>query len=75
MENSPEQILHKAAKVFHEVTGMEYQTMGELEYMLLGIAKCYTPFQTKADSMSRRLLLNLSNYVATACFILPKLAV
>ena len=36
MENSPEQILHKAAKVFHEVTGMEYQTMGELEYYVIG---------------------------------------
>ena len=32
MENSPEYILRKAVKSFKEVTGMEFQAMGELEY-------------------------------------------
>ena len=36
MDNSPEQILHKAAQTFREKTGMEYQTMGELEYYVIG---------------------------------------
>ena len=32
LESSPEYTLHKAAEAFREVTGMEYQAMGELEY-------------------------------------------
>jgi glutamine synthetase len=32
LESSPEYILHKAATVFREKTGMEYEAMGELEY-------------------------------------------
>ena len=28
----PEYTLHKACKAFHEVTGMDFEAMGELEY-------------------------------------------
>jgi len=36
LEISPEYILKKAAKSFKEVTGMEFQAMGELEYYVIG---------------------------------------
>ena len=36
LETSPEYVLKKAAQSFREVTGMEYQTMGELEYYVIG---------------------------------------
>ena len=35
LESSPEHTLHKAAKAFTEVTGMEFQAMGELEYYVI----------------------------------------
>ena len=34
-ESSPEYVLRKAAKVFREKTGLEMQTMGELEYYVI----------------------------------------
>ena len=34
-ESSPEFVLHKASKVFREQTGLEMQTMGELEYYII----------------------------------------
>ena len=37
LESSPEHTLHKACKAFTDVTGMEFQAMGELEY------QCYLP--------------------------------
>lgn len=36
MENSPEYILRKAANSFKQVTGMDFQAMGELEYYVIG---------------------------------------
>ncbi len=36
LEISPEYILKKAAKSFKDVTGMEFQAMGELEYYVIG---------------------------------------
>ena len=36
LEISPEYILKKAAKSFNEVTGMDFQAMGELEYYVIG---------------------------------------
>jgi glutamine synthetase len=36
LESSPEYILKKAARSFKEVTGMEFQAMGELEYYVIG---------------------------------------
>ena len=36
MEISPEYILKKAAKSFKNVTGMEFQAMGELEFYVIG---------------------------------------
>jgi glutamine synthetase len=36
LEISPEYILKKAAKSFRDVTGMEFQAMGELEYYVIG---------------------------------------
>lgn len=36
MENSPEYILRKAATSFKQVTGMDFQAMGELEYYVIG---------------------------------------
>ncbi|MCR5115698.1 MAG: glutamine synthetase family protein [Bacteroidales bacterium] len=36
MENSPEYILRKAAASFHQVTGYDFQAMGELEYYVIG---------------------------------------
>ena len=36
MENSPEYILRKAVKSFQQVTGMDFQAMGELEYYVIG---------------------------------------
>lgn len=35
LESSPEYTLRKAAKVFRETTGMEFQAMGELEYYVI----------------------------------------
>lgn len=35
LESSPEYTLHKACQAFHEVTGMEFQAMGELEYYVI----------------------------------------
>ena len=35
LESSPEHTLHKAAAAFREVTGMEFQAMGELEYYVI----------------------------------------
>ena len=35
LESSPEHTLHKAAQAFTEVTGMEFQAMGELEYYVI----------------------------------------
>ena len=35
LESAPEHTLAKAAKAFREVTGMEFQSMGELEYYVI----------------------------------------
>ncbi len=35
LESSPEHTLYKACKAFTEVTGMEFQAMGELEYYVI----------------------------------------
>lgn len=35
LESSPQYTLHKACKAFKEVTGMEFQAMGELEYYVI----------------------------------------
>ena len=35
LESSPEHTLHKAAEAFRQVTGMEFQAMGELEYYVI----------------------------------------
>ena len=35
LESSPEHTLHKAAEAFKEVTDMEFQAMGELEYYVI----------------------------------------
>lgn len=35
LESAPEHTLHKACKTFKEVTGMEFQAMGELEYYVI----------------------------------------
>ena len=35
LESSPEYPLHKACKAFTDVTGMEFQAMGELEYYVI----------------------------------------
>lgn len=35
LESSPEYTLHKACKAFIDVTGMEFQAMGELEYYVI----------------------------------------
>lgn len=35
LESSPEYTLHKACKAFKNVTGMEFQAMGELEYYVI----------------------------------------
>ena len=44
LESSPEYTLHKACKAFEEVTGMEFQAMGELEYYIISEDEdMYTP--------------------------------
>ena len=35
LESSPEYTLHKACRAFQDVTGMEFQAMGELEYYVI----------------------------------------
>ncbi|MBR6831163.1 MAG: glutamine synthetase [Tidjanibacter sp.] len=35
LESSPEYTLHKACRAFHEVTGMDFEAMGELEYYVI----------------------------------------
>ena len=43
LESSPEQTLRKAAQAFREVTGMEYEAMGELEYYVIRPSVDYYP--------------------------------
>ena len=43
MENSPEQILRKAAVAFRNTTGMEFQAMGELEFYVIGESEALYP--------------------------------
>lgn len=43
LESSPEYTLHKACKAFTDVTGMEFQAMGELEYYVIGNEDCLFP--------------------------------
>ena len=35
LESSPENTLHKACKAFNDVTGMQFEAMGELEYYVI----------------------------------------
>lgn len=35
LESAPEHTLHKACKAFKDITGMEFQAMGELEYYVI----------------------------------------
>ena len=42
-ESSPQYILHKASKAFKEVTGLEMQAMGELEYYIIAPAEDLFP--------------------------------
>ncbi|MFS6554251.1 glutamine synthetase beta-grasp domain-containing protein, partial [Parabacteroides distasonis] len=37
LESAPEHTLHKACKAFKEVTGMDFQAMGELEYYVIDV--------------------------------------
>lgn len=37
LESAPEYTLHKACKAFKEVTGMDFQAMGELEYYVIDV--------------------------------------
>ena len=42
LESAPEHTLYKASKTFTEVTGMEFQAMGELEYYVIArIQVCF----------------------------------
>ena len=45
LESSPEHTLHKAAEAFRQVTGMEFQAMGELEYYVISEDKGDYPAQ------------------------------
>ena len=45
LESSPEHTLKKAADAFREVTGMEFQAMGELEYYVISDDKGVFPAQ------------------------------
>ena len=45
LESSPEHTLHKAAVAFTEVTGMEFQAMGELEYYVISDEEDVFPAQ------------------------------
>ncbi len=48
LESSPEYTLHKACKAFEEVTGMEFQAMGELEYYIISEDEdMYTPINQR----------------------------
>lgn len=43
LESSPENTLRKACKAFNEVTGMEFQAMGELEYYVIAPDEGFFP--------------------------------
>ena len=43
LSSSPEQTLRRAAKAFRDVTGMEYEAMGELEYYVIKPAEGVYP--------------------------------
>lgn len=43
LESAPEYTLHKACKAFHEVTGMDFEAMGELEYYVIAPDKGLYP--------------------------------
>ena len=68
LESSPEYTLHKAAEAFREVTGMEYQAMGELEYYVISL-------RTSAAIMSQRLTPRPTSSVRSVCSTSHRLAV
>lgn len=43
LDSAPSSTLEKACREFTEVTGMEFQAMGELEYYVIGAAEPYFP--------------------------------
>lgn len=43
LESAPEYTLHKACKTFHEVTGMDFEAMGELEYYVIAPDEGFFP--------------------------------
>ena len=45
LETSPQYTLHKAAEAFRQVTGMEYEAMGELEYYVISADQALFPAQ------------------------------
>ena len=47
LESLPEYTLHKACKAFRDVTGMEFEAMGELEYYVIAPSDEPTLLPTK----------------------------
>ncbi|MCI2081598.1 MAG: glutamine synthetase family protein [Bacteroidales bacterium] len=45
LETSPQYILHKASKAFHDGTGYSFQAMGELEFYVIGDPVTYYPIR------------------------------
>ena len=66
LESSPEYTLHKACKAFHEVTGMEFEAMGELEYYVIAPDEGVFP-ATKKVIMNPLLTLSSMSSGRSAC--------
>lgn len=73
LESSPEHTLRKASHAFTDVTGMEFQAMGELEYYVIAPDTACFLQQTSVVIMNRGLMRNSMNSVHSACHILHRL--
>ena len=69
LESAPEHTLYKASKTFTEVTGMEFQAMGELEYYVIAPERVCFKRPISAVIMNQALMRNLMSSVPNVCLI------
>lgn len=74
LESSPEYTLRKACQAFTEVTGMEFQAMGELEYYVISEMMDCSRQPTSVGIMNQPLMPNSMISVLNVCHILRKQA-
>lgn len=74
LESSPEYTLRKACKAFTDVTGMEFQAMGELEYYVISEDSGLFLLRINVAIMNLLLMLSSMISVPTVCCILQRRA-